>query len=163
MRDKVIVYGKCETFAGNTKAGAYLSQPLSKSKQARIEIIAAMVILVVLASVAIPKYQSLQLQAQINATQAALANSASQLSLSYVQCLLSQTTPHAISAAGAWTGCTASSAVTAQGDFTVSYGGISPSYTVKVTAGPTWFTINNTAITSALTAADMNPKTVVLQ
>jgi len=122
-----------------------------------------LLILVVLASVAIPKFQSLQLQAQINATQAALADSASQLSLSYVQCLLSQTTPYAISAAGAWAGCTASSAATAQGDFTVSYGGTAPSYTVKVTAGPTWFTINNTAIISALTAADMNPKTVVLQ
>ena|SRR5208282_879017 len=130
-----------------------------------IEIIAVLVILGILAAIAIPRYLNLQQQSQIDASQAAIASGASQLTLSYAECLLAQTTPTGIGADGTWTGCTASSATTTQGDFTVSYGGTAPSYLVALAGGPAWFTSNSAAILSGLGAMtpSQNPKVIVLQ
>ena len=125
-----------------------------------IEIIAVLVILGILAAVAIPKYQSLQQQAQISALQGAVASGASQVTMAYAQCLLAQQNPNpgTISAAGVFSGCTAASAPQAQGDFTVEYGGTLPSVTVTIISGPSWF--NNLQATSA---AAIPTKTIVLQ
>lgn len=53
-----------------------------------IEIIAVLVILGILAAVAIPKYQSLQQQAEIKAAQGVVAAGLSQITMTYSQALL---------------------------------------------------------------------------
>ena len=125
-----------------------------------IEIIAVLVILGILAAIALPRYLSLQAQSQIDAAEGAIAAGASQLTLSYSQCLLAQQT---FSSSGC--AATGTSIPTTMGDFTVSYGGTAPSYTVDVTGGPAWFTNNSAAILSGLGALtpSMHPKVVVLE
>ena len=124
-----------------------------------IEIIAVLVILGILAAVAIPKYQSLQTQAQISAAQGAVAAGASALTMAFSQCLLSLgTSPSGtITAAGVIGNCATSlSAGTTVGDFTVTYGGTLPTATIAVApSGPTWM---NAAI-----AASVGTKTIVFQ
>ncbi len=103
-----------------------------------IEIISVLVILGILAAVAIPKYQSLQTQAQSAAVQAALASGASQISMVYAQCLLAGSTPTVVNTPNSFGGC-GSLVPTAQGDFTVTYAGQMSAITITVIAGPSWF------------------------
>ena len=121
-----------------------------------IEIIAVLVILGILAAVAIPKYMSLQLQAQTNAVSGAVAAGASQVTMAYSQCLLAQ---QPFTNAGC--AATGGSIPAVLGDFVVAYGGgTGPSFTVTVTSGPSWFASWETS--TGITAASYT-KTVVLQ
>ncbi|MGD0281722.1 MAG: prepilin-type N-terminal cleavage/methylation domain-containing protein [Dissulfurispiraceae bacterium] len=122
-----------------------------------IEIIAVVVILGILAAVAIPKYINMQTSAQYSAAQAALGSASSALTMSYAQCIINNTQPTGISAAGVFTGCTAASAATTIGDFTVTYGTTWPSVSITLNYGsPSWLTATN------LPAASVG-KLVILQ
>ncbi len=94
-----------------------------------IEIIAVLVILGILASVAVPKYLDMQTQARQNAVQGAVAALQSTATLEYAKNLL--TTPST-------TTYTPTSPVVV-GDFSGTIANAAGVVTVTVTGGPTWW------------------------
>lgn len=97
-----------------------------------IEIIAVLIILGILAAVAIPKYNDLQLQAGIRGAEGVVAGGTSQLSLSYAEALLKNIDPATITDVSGETGVCKKVGLT--GDYTLTCVGTSLGGDVVVTA-----------------------------
>ena len=94
-----------------------------------IEIIAVLVILGILAAVAVPKYFDMQTKSQQSAVQGAVAALLSMVAMEYAKALL--TTPSVTTYTP--------TATVAVGDFSGSISNAAGVVTVKVTAGPSWW------------------------
>ncbi len=101
------------------------SRRLLKNQQGftLIEIIAVLILLGILAAVAVPKYMSMQVEAQQSAVDGALAAAAGNLSMSYSRYLVvnSSTPTNADGTITQWTGGTAIDIPANLGDFSAAY------------------------------------------
>ena len=99
-----------------------------------IEIIAVLVILGILAAVAVPKYFDMQTKSQQSAVQGAIAALQASAHLQYAQALL--TTPSVTTYSP--------TSPLVIGDFSGTIANAAGVVTVRVTAGPTWWTTSIT-------------------